>query len=131
MKLMGPIPPRRSLAERLYFGWIARLPCIVSGDQDVQVAHIRGADAWYAKGLPGMARKPSIPYVVPLSHRLHIEQEKANWRFWETHGFPREPAQASILFQCWWLWGLYRADANTSHSVAVLYLASLRTRGQE
>lgn len=125
MKLTNSIPPRHSPAEGHYFGWIADLPCIISGDAGVQVAHIRGADDWFKKELPGMGRKPSIPYVVPLCHRLHLEQEQANWAFWDRHGYPREPAQHSILFVCWWLWGLYKADLATSHRVATLYLDAL------
>jgi hypothetical protein len=78
-----------------------------------------------------MGRKPSIPYVVPLCPRLHLEQEKANWRFWETHGFPRAPAQHSILFVCWWLWTLYKADLATSHRVASIYLGHLAHRDRE
>jgi hypothetical protein len=72
-----------------------------------------------------MGRKPLIPYVVPLAHKLHLEQEKANWCFWELHGFPRAPAQHSILFVCWWLWILYKTDTMTSHRIAALYLADL------
>lgn len=120
------IPARRSQAESLYFGWIAMLPCIVSGARPVQVAHIRGADAWFDKELPGTARKPSIPYVVPLAHERHLEQEAGNWRFWESHGMPREPAQDSVLFHCWWLWRIYQCDLQTSHRSAELYLTKMR-----
>ncbi len=101
------IPLRHSQEESRYFGWIAALPCIVSGARPVQVAHIRGADALWEKELPGMGRKPSIPYVVPLTHRLHLEQEAGNWRFWTKHGMDRSPAQSSILFHCWFLWSVY------------------------
>lgn len=131
MKLTARIAERHSLAEKQYFNWIAQLPCVISGNVPVQVAHIRGADAWFAKELPGMKRKPSIPYVVPLAHDLHIEQEAANWPFWARHGYPREPAQESILFTCWWLWGLYKSShrvaslGTTSQRVASLYLAAL------
>jgi len=123
--MSGDIPGRHSHEESLYFGWIAALPCIVSGSRPVQVAHIRGADSWWGKELPGMARKPSIPYVVPLNYKLHIEQERGNWRFWKRNGMDERPAQDSILFHCWWLWRTYRCGQSKSHQLAEIYIARL------
>ncbi len=119
------VPGRRTPAESLYFGWIARLPCIISGARRVQVAHVRGADSWWGKELPGMGRKPSIPYVVPLAHELHLEQEAGNWPFWAMHGMSAHPAQDSILFHCWFLWRIYQIDPITRHRNGVLYIERL------
>jgi hypothetical protein len=123
--MMRKIPGRRTKGELDYFAWIAALPCIVSGSRPVQVAHVRGADSWWEKELPGMGRKPSIPYVVPLVPRLHLEQEAANWRFWKRNGMGPLPAQSSILFHCWILWTIYKIDPTTSHRTGVLYIEHL------
>ncbi len=133
--MIGEIPDRHSHEESLYFGWIAALPCIVSGATPVQVAHIRGCDSWWGKELPGMGRKPSIPYVVPLTHKLHIEQERGNWRFWKKHGMDANPAQDSILFHCWWLWRIYQVKPSSrwegsSHLLAKRYLSRMRVLRQ-
>ncbi len=123
--MIGEIPGRHTNEESLYFGWIAGLPCIVSGARPVQVAHIRGTDSWWGKELPGMARKPSIPFVVPLTHKLHLEQERGNWRFWKRNGMGDRPAQDSILFHCWWLWRIYLTAPTASHGIAKRYIARL------
>ena len=137
--MIGDIPDRHSNEESRYFEWIAGLPCIVSGAKPVQVAHVRGADSWWGKELPGMARKPSIPYVVPLNYKLHMEQERGNWRFWKRNGMDERPAQDSILFHCWWLWRTYQVgDATTSsrqsrarsQRIAERYLTRMRALRQ-
>ncbi len=122
--MIGKIPKRKTKAESVYFGWIAALPCIISGSRPVQVAHIRGADSWWEKELPGMGRKPSIPYVLPLAHELHLEQEAGNWRFWAKHGMGPLPAQSSVLFHCWILWTIYQMDPK-NHRNGVRYIERL------
>lgn len=120
------IPARASAAERLYFEWVASLPCLVSHAYGVQVAHIRSADALWGKRLPGTGRKPLLPYVVPLAPDLHREQEAGNWSFWERHGFPREPMQHSVLFHAWALWRIYRAErAQSVGGVGAAYIRGL------
>lgn len=89
--------PRREFPKHLIF--IRKLPSIIRGAGDVEAAHIRYADALYAKEIPGMAAKPDDCWVLPLTHDVHMAQhdygDERAW--WASHGI--NPLRiAALLF---------------------------------
>lgn len=64
-----------------YRRWIASLPCLITGQRDVQCAHIRkGADA-------GMGRKPADWRTLPLSCAQHaLQHEIGELKYWYQYG---------------------------------------------
>ena len=80
--------------------------CAVTGiEGDIQVAHIRGADALFCKPLTGMAIKPHWVWTLPLSAEAHREQhEIGEGMFWNTRGYPwrditRGPMAAALVLE--------------------------------
>lgn len=74
--------PRKKLDAHL--AWIRTLPSLVRGLGPVEAAHIRYADAAYAKRLTGMAEKPHDMWTVPLAADAHREQHSGSERaFWQ------------------------------------------------
>ncbi len=63
--------------------------CTVTGmEGDIQVAHIRGADALFGKPLAGMGRKPHWVWTVPLRAEEHLSQHRQNEKtWWASRGF--------------------------------------------
>ena len=75
---------RRNLAGHL--AWIRTLPSLLPGSLPVEAAHVRYADARYAKPLTGMQRKPDDIWVVPLAGDQHRAQHSIGERhFWHDH----------------------------------------------
>jgi hypothetical protein len=73
--------PRQERASHLAF--IRDLPSLVPGHGPVEAAHIRYADALFAKPIAGMQQKPSDCWTVPLAHAVHMSQHAAgNERQW-------------------------------------------------
>lgn len=75
--------------EESHLAFIRSLPCCVCGKHGPsEAAHIRMADARYAKRASGTAEKPSDRFTVPLCPRCHRlgpdAQHSMNERvFWE------------------------------------------------
>ena len=73
--------------DRDHLGWLATLPCVITGSRPADVAHIRFADPVYGKRETGKAEKPDDRWCLPLCRRLHDEQHKGDERqFWARHG---------------------------------------------
>jgi hypothetical protein len=75
--------PRRHAEQHLE--WIRTLPCVVSLTRNgVEAAHVRYADARYAKRAVGTGEKPDDKYAVPLNWQAHRRQhemdEREYWR---------------------------------------------------
>ncbi len=80
--------------------------CAVTGREgDIQVAHIRGADALFGKPLTGMAIKPHYVWTMPLCPDSHQEQHDVSEEtFWHYHGYPwhdltRGPMAAALILE--------------------------------
>ena len=72
------IPVIRDKQHRMF---IASLPCVVSGSDNVQCAHIRKGNG------AGLGMKPSDDTCVPLSIDQHrIQHEIGEHKFWESYG---------------------------------------------
>ncbi len=81
---------RSSLAERARYTFIHDVGiCAVTGwEGDIQVAHLRGADALFGKPLAGMGRKPHWVWTVPLRAEEHLSQHRQNEKtWWASRGF--------------------------------------------
>lgn len=78
--------PRRLFAAHLEY--IRCLSSLIRGDGSVEAAHIRYADALYAKRITGMAEKPSDCWVIPLAHAVHMSQHAAGdeRKWWADEG---------------------------------------------
>lgn len=80
----GQKRPRREDGKHLK--WIRTLPCVVTGQCNVEAAHIRYAAASYGKRETGGQEKPDDRWTVPLSPEMHREQHNMNERaFWIKH----------------------------------------------
>ena len=62
------IPKQEIIRDDKYRRWIASLPCLVTGRDDVQCCHLRH------NSNAGMGRKPSDSRCVPLSCGEHAKQ---------------------------------------------------------
>ena len=64
--------------------------CAISGaETEIEIAHIRGADALFGTPDSGMGYKPHWLWTVPLSASLHREQHRGSEAaFWSRYGFP-------------------------------------------
>jgi len=77
--------------NRDHLGWLATLPCCITGQRPVHVAHVRYADPVYGKGATGIGEKPSDKWCVPLLASLHLDGPEAQHGqserlFWAKHG---------------------------------------------
>ena len=81
---------RKTPLEKQHFGFVSKLPCVISGERPVEVAHIRTPDQMgFGKPIPGTNAKSDFVYVVPLSKSLHDEQGRiGEQKFWEKYGHP-------------------------------------------
>jgi len=62
------IPKQEIIRDEKYRRWIASLPCIITGRDDVQAAHLRH------NSNAGLGRKPSDERCLPLSCDEHKRQ---------------------------------------------------------
>lgn len=77
--------PRRQ--DQQHLAWIRTLPSVVPGRDPVEAAHIRYADARYAKESAGLQQKPDDAWVVPLAADQHRAQHaRREQDFWASHG---------------------------------------------
>lgn len=75
------IPKHNYIDDIKHRKWIANLPCIISGSDEVQAAHIRSGNK------AGLGKKPSDDCIVPLSCTLHTEQHSmSEVKFWDRYG---------------------------------------------
>jgi len=78
---------QKRIHAKNHLAWIRTLPCLITGTQPVEAAHIRFADAQYGKRETGMGEKPDDCWTVPLCPEKHREQHSMNEReFWDKHG---------------------------------------------
>jgi hypothetical protein len=81
--------------------WIRTLPCVVTGAKtNIEAAHIRYADARYAKRAVGTGEKPDDKWAVPLHRVPHQEQHSMSEEaFWAMQGL--DPVMiAAALWAC-------------------------------
>lgn len=71
--------------SRAYLKWVSGLPCALTGQDEVQVAHIRLHS--------GMGIKPPDNHVLPLHWRLHTAEHDRPADFWRlAAGLERQEA---------------------------------------
>lgn len=74
--------PRQKAENHLAF--IRTLPCLVTGQRNVDAAHIRMGSLRHGKRETGLGEKPHDAWTVPLSREEHARQhamnEAAYWR---------------------------------------------------
>ncbi len=80
---------RATTAERARYAFLHEIGISATGREgDIQVAHIRGADALFGKPLAGMASKPHWVWTVPLLVDEHLSQHRQNEKtWWAERGF--------------------------------------------
>lgn len=78
--------------------WIKTLPCLVTGQRPVDVAHISYADPRYGKPAKGLGEKANDQWVVPLHRTEHDKQHSMREQtYWKEVGI--DPCQvASALW---------------------------------
>lgn len=114
----GKKHPREEDGAHLDF--IRELPCLITGSQPVEAAHISYASPTYGKRERGKAEKADDRWVVPLSPDKHREQHAGNEiAFWNAHGI--DPLQVSLaLYNC-----------GRDHEMARIIIRSARERAKE
>ncbi|MBO0141455.1 DUF968 domain-containing protein [Agrobacterium sp. Ap1] len=95
-------PPKRRPAKRgNYLAWLHSLPCVVTGRNDVQAAHVSFAAPWH--GHYGRARGTKAPdrFALPVCASEHARQHNmSESAFWDSVGInPHE--LANTLFGIW------------------------------
>lgn len=108
LPLTPPRPKRTergSSSEKAYFGFIGQLPCCVSGQHGVQVAHLSTAAPEYGHMGRGKGTKAHYRWTLPLSPALHDEQHRGNeMQFWTRKGI--DPHLLALkLFGLWTEYG--------------------------
>lgn len=83
-----------------HLAFIRELPCLITGRQPVEAAHISFASAAYGKRERGKSEKADDCWTVPLCPEKHREQHEGNEiAFWSRHGI--DPLQVALsLFKC-------------------------------
>ena len=81
---------RKSPMEKQHFAFVAQLPCVITGQSPVEVAHIRTPDmGGFGKAIPGANAKSDFAYVLPLTKAMHDKQGRmGEQKFWAAHGHP-------------------------------------------
>lgn len=75
------IPKKEVIRDEKYRRWVASLPCIITGTDQVQAAHIR-----YMSGA-GMGSKPSDDRCIPLCWMQHkLQHNTSELKFWYPYG---------------------------------------------
>lgn len=87
--------------SKTYLSWLHDLPCVVTGMEPVQAAHVSFANARYGAPGRGKGRKVSDRWALPLSAEKHDEQHKGNEKaFWVAQGI-NPHLVACILWGMW------------------------------
>jgi len=120
-------PPKRRPAKRPpYLAWLHSLPCVVTGRNDVQAAHVSFAMPWY--GHYGRAKGTKAPdrFALPLCSDEHARQHSMNEiDFWDSVGInPHELANT--------LWGIFSDydEAEATERATSRILSGLATAGR-
>jgi len=98
---------RASADEKARYAFLHEIGiCAVTGkQQDIEVAHIRGADALFGKPLTGMAIKPHYVWTLPLQgmeHFIqHVDGEDIFWshRFYPWRDLTRGPMATALILE--------------------------------
>lgn len=99
---------RGSSDEKTYFGFIAQLPCCVSGVFGVQVAHLSSASPEHGHYGRGKGTKVHHRWTLPLSPALHDEQHRGGeMTFWKAKGIDPH----ALALKLYGLWSEYGQDA--------------------
>ena len=78
---------------------VKRLHCCLCGRSPVDATHIRYSDEARGKQNPGLGRKPSDTFVVPLCREHHDQQHRGNEQdFWA--GYDVDPLRLADLLYC-------------------------------
>ena len=102
---IAPYTPVREKAkprkQEPYLDFIRTLPCVITGQTEVQAAHLSTeAKEWGHKGR-GKGQKASDRWCLPLSPEKHTEQHRGDeMAFWDRHGI-NPHALACALYSKW------------------------------
>lgn len=96
-----PTPKARPAKRGPYLAWLHTLPCVVTGRNDVQAAHLSYANAWHGHYGRGRSTKAPDRFALPLCEEEHRRQHSMSERdFWDSVGInPHE--LANTLFGLW------------------------------
>jgi len=87
-------PKQRPAKRADYLSWVHTLPCVVTGRNDIEAAHLSYAQPWY--GHYGRAKGTKAPdrFALPLSKAEHARQHSMSERdYWDAVGInPHELA---------------------------------------
>lgn len=89
------IPKANYVRDKKHRIFIASLPCLITGRDDVQAAHIRKGNGG------GVGLKPSDEFCVPLSVDQHrLQGEIGEVGFWQPYlGYKRASKLAKSLYK--------------------------------
>lgn len=102
----GPGQRKPRLRDKRHLAAVAKLPSVISGSlYQIEVCHIRFADASWGKPDTGMQKKPDDRWVLPLTSGEHLYNKDAQHKgseraFWERHGIDAL-AVANALYRVW------------------------------
>lgn len=119
----APLPSKASAAKKCkgYMEWIHELPCVVTGTQPVEAAHLSKAALEYGHLGRGKGRKASDRWALPLCKAEHDRQHSmAELDYWKSVGI--NPYVAALA-----LWGLWSDFGEDSTAYAVMLLNYHRT----
>jgi hypothetical protein len=111
---LQPVPKTRPAKRSSYLAWLHTLPCVVTGRNDIQAAHVSFQNTWH--GHYGRARGTKAPdrFALPLCVSEHARQHSMNeaeyWRQIEIN--PHE--LANTLFGLWSDYDEYEATTRAT-----------------
>lgn len=101
-------PKQPAVKSKGYLAFLHSLPCCVSGERDVQAAHVSMAAPQFAHYGRGKGRKAPDRWALPLSAEEHDRQHKiGEERFWREAGINPH----ILALTLWGLWSDMGDDA--------------------
>lgn len=120
--ILPKAPPRKADA---YLKFIRTLPCVVTGKQPVEAAHLSFAALEYGHLGRAKGRKASDRWVLPLHPDEHAKQHAGNERaYWASTGI--NPHILALVF-----WGLFSDMGEEAESYCKLVIAGTTPRQNE
>lgn len=107
-----PIPKRKAEKSKDYLSFVRTLPCVVTGTNIVEAAHLSSAAPQYGHYGRGRGTKASDRWVLPLSPEQHRRQHTGNeMAYWKSVGI-----NPHIL--CLTIWGLFSEMGDDAEAFA-------------
>ena len=114
---------RKPAKSATYLSWLHRLPCVITGRNDVEAAHVSFPAPRYGHYGRAKGRKASDRWALPLSADQHRAQHAMNEAaFWREAGI--NPHVIALVL--WGLWSELGEDATEAATAVIMQGVTVR-----